>query len=66
MYNGMHVQRALEFNQKVNETLLLLAPTGNRFLSEELEKSVINALTDITAKTTEEIKEAMLAKPNSQ
>jgi len=64
MYNGTHVQRAIEFNQKLNEILSLLAGSHNRFLSEELEKTAISTLTNLTIKTAEEVKEALESKPN--
>ena len=65
MYNGLHVQRAIEFNRKLSETLLLLAGGHNRFLSEELEKVAISTLTNLAIETAEEIKEQMESKSSS-
>jgi len=65
MYNGTHVQRAIEFNQKLNEILSLLAGSHNRFLSEELEKTAISTLTNLSIKTAEEVKAALESKPSS-
>jgi len=65
MYNGMHVQRAIEFNRKLNETLSLLATGSSGFLSEELEQTAISSLANLVIKTAEEIKEKMESKPSS-
>jgi len=43
----------------------LLTPTANRFLSEELEKTAISALINLTIKIAEGIKEKMESKPAS-